>query len=394
MKRIAGLILTGALCISSTVAARAEANGDQLGELQQQLQQSDTSIQQKEQEKQAVSAEIQGLQQELQDINSIVAENEAEIARVQQSIKETNELIEQKKEEIIQLEDRVLARKDVMRNRVVSIQENENTHVIVDILINSENLAELLEKMQAVSTLLNADQDILQIQQKDLEQIERDKEIIKQKEELLEADREKLAKQQATLQDNVAKKQQALQAVQAKYNEINNSIALAQQEKANIEAGMKAIEAELARQAAAAAAAAEQAAKAQQEAKAKAQQEANVQQEANAAQTDTAKSPAKEVSGGRELYVTATAYTPYDGPSHEQITAAGYDIGANPNMKLIAVDPNVIKLGTKVWVEGYGHAIAGDTGGKINGHKIDVLLPSKAAAYTWGVKRVKIIVFD
>lgn len=372
MKRIAGLILTGALCISSTVAARAEANGDQLGELQQELQQNNTSIQQKEQEKQAVSAEMQGLQQELQSINSIVVENEAEIARVQQSIAETNELIEQKKEEIIKLEDKVLARKDIMRNRVVSIQENENTHVIVDILINSENLAELLERMQAVSTLLNADQDILQIQQKDLEQIERDKEIIKQKEELLEADKEKLVKQQTELQDNVAKKQQALQAVQAKYNEINNSLALAQQEKANIEAGMKVIQDELARQAAIAA-----------------------QQAAASAKTaPVAKPSAAEASGGRELYVTATAYTPYDGPSHEQITAAGYDIGANPNMKLIAVDPNVIKLGTKVWVEGYGHAIAGDTGGKIKGHKIDVLLPSKAAAYNWGVKRVKIIVFD
>lgn len=383
MKRIAGLILTGALCISSTVAARAEANGDQLGDLQQQLQQNNTSIQQKEQEKQAVSAEVQGLQQELQSINSIVGENEAEIARVQQSIAETNELIEQKKEEIIKLEDKVLARKDIMRNRVVSIQENENTHVIVDILINSENLAELLERMQAVSTLLNADQDILQIQQKDLEQIERDKEIIKQKEELLETDREKLVKQQAELQDNVAKKQQALQAVQAKYNEINNSLALAQQEKASIEAGMKAIQDELARQAAVAA---EQAARVQQEAAA---------QQAARAQAAEAKLPAKEeASGGRELYVTATAYTPYDGPSHEQITAAGYDIGANPNMKLIAVDPNVIKLGTKVWVEGYGYAIAGDTGGKIKGHKIDVLLPSKGAAYNWGVKRVKIIVFD
>lgn len=376
MKRIAGLILTGALCISSTVAARAEANGDQLGELQQQLQQNNTSIQQKEQEKQAVSAEMQGLQQELQSINSIVVENEAEIARVQQSIAETNELIEQKKEEIIKLEDKVLARKDIMRNRVVSIQENENTHVIVDILINSESLAELLERMQAVSTLLNADQDILQIQQKDLEQIERDKEIIKQKEELLETDREKLVKQQAELQDNVTKKQQALQAVQAKYNEINNSLVLAQQEKASIEAGMKAIQDELARQAAIAA-----------------EQAARVQQAASA-QTVEAKLPSKEASGGRELYVTATAYTPYDGPSHEQITAAGYDIGANPNMKLIAVDPNVIKLGTKVWVEGYGYAIAGDTGGKIKGHKIDVLLPSKGAAYKWGVKRVKIIVFD
>ncbi|MGQ7075067.1 3D domain-containing protein, partial [Escherichia sp. SP-MK2] len=58
-----------------------------------------------------------------------------------------------------------------------------------------------------------------------------------------------------------------------------------------------------------------------------------------------------------------------------RITASGIDIGKNPNIKLIAVDPKVIKLGTKVWVEGYGDAIAGDTGGAIKGNKIDVLFP-------------------
>ena len=42
-------------------------------------------------------------------------------------------------------------------------------------------------------------------------------------------------------------------------------------------------------------------------------------------------------------------------------------------MKVIAVDPSVIPLGTKVWVEGYGYAVAGDTGGAIKGNKIDVI---------------------
>ena len=61
-------------------------------------------------------------------------------------------------------------------------------------------------------------------------------------------------------------------------------------------------------------------------------------------------------------------------------------------MKLIAVDPSVIPLGSRVWVEGYGEAIAADTGGAIKGHKIDVLMSSDAAARQWGRKTVKIIV--
>ncbi|WHT49877.1 3D domain-containing protein [Sporosarcina thermotolerans] len=51
-------------------------------------------------------------------------------------------------------------------------------------------------------------------------------------------------------------------------------------------------------------------------------------------------------------------------------------------------------LGTKVWVEGYGEAIAGDTGGAIKGHRIDVFIPSYDSAMEWGVKKVKIIVLN
>ncbi|PFJ62963.1 3D domain-containing protein [Bacillus thuringiensis] len=93
---------------------------------------------------------------------------------------------------------------------------------------------------------------------------------------------------------------------------------------------------------------------------------------------------------GIELYVEATAYSVEGSPPHERITAAGIDIGKNPNIKLIAVDPKVIKLGTKVWVEGYGDAIAGDTGGAIKGNKIDVLFPTEKQAREWGRKKVRI----
>ena len=65
----------------------------------------------------------------------------------------------------------------------------------------------------------------------------------------------------------------------------------------------------------------------------------------------------------------------------------------NPNLKVIAVDPSVIKLGTKVYVEGYGYAIAGDTGSAIKGNKIDVFMPTQSSALKWGRKTVKIKIF-
>ena len=81
------------------------------------------------------------------------------------------------------------------------------------------------------------------------------------------------------------------------------------------------------------------------------------------------------VSEGKEMFVTATAYTAYC-TGCSGTTAYGIDLRSNPNQKVIAVDPRVIPLGTRVWVEGYGEAIAGDTGGAIKGNKIDVFIAS------------------
>ncbi len=101
-----------------------------------------------------------------------------------------------------------------------------------------------------------------------------------------------------------------------------------------------------------------------------------------------------EPAGGEgELLVTATAYTAYcEGCSGT--TAIGIDLRSNPNQKVIAVDPNVIPLGSKVWVEGYGEAIAGDTGGAIKGNKIDVFIPTQDQAMQWGVKKVKVKILN
>lgn len=98
-------------------------------------------------------------------------------------------------------------------------------------------------------------------------------------------------------------------------------------------------------------------------------------------------------ANGKEFYVTATAYTPYcNGCSG--FSATGINLRNDENLKLIAVDPNIIPLGSKVWVEGYGYAIAGDTGGSIKGNKIDILVQTKQQAYSWGRKKVRIKVLN
>lgn len=113
-------------------------------------------------------------------------------------------------------------------------------------------------------------------------------------------------------------------------------------------------------------------------------------------QTNQPKQPIvveNEPEASKEMTVTATAYTAYC-KGCSGTTAYGINLRENPDMKVIAVDPKVIPLGTQVWVEGYGYAIAGDTGGAIKGNKIDVFIPTHDEAMQWGVKKVKIKILE
>ncbi|WP_271853624.1 LysM peptidoglycan-binding domain-containing protein [Planococcus maritimus] len=106
-----------------------------------------------------------------------------------------------------------------------------------------------------------------------------------------------------------------------------------------------------------------------------------------------AKPAAASTQSGKEMTVSATAYTAYCAGC-SGITRTGIDLRSNPNQKVIAVDPSVIPLGSKVWVEGYGTAIAGDTGGAIKGNKIDVFIPTQSEALKWGRKNITIKILD
>ena len=65
--------------------------------------------------------------------------------------------------------------------------------------------------------------------------------------------------------------------------------------------------------------------------------------------------------------------------------------GVYPKMeRTIAVDPNVIPLGSILYVEGYGVFIAEDTGGKIKGNRLDIFVNTKQEAVNLGVKKAKV----
>ena len=106
----------------------------------------------------------------------------------------------------------------------------------------------------------------------------------------------------------------------------------------------------------------------------------------------------REVSRGgqnirfeRALEVMATAYCPCSkccGPY-----ANGYThTGVPAKRGVIAVDPRVIPLGTRVYVDGYGFGVAADTGSAIKGQRIDVCFDTHEEALAWGIRKVKVFI--
>lgn len=107
-------------------------------------------------------------------------------------------------------------------------------------------------------------------------------------------------------------------------------------------------------------------------------------------------------TSGTQLTVSSTAYTPWDagcgGINVIERKLAGYKIPQG--WGIVAVDPSVIPLGTKLYVPGYGYAVAADTGGSIKGAKIDVCFwtggegPAKIAAHAWGRRTVTVTIVE
>jgi 3D (Asp-Asp-Asp) domain-containing protein len=100
----------------------------------------------------------------------------------------------------------------------------------------------------------------------------------------------------------------------------------------------------------------------------------------------------KELEKIKIFEMEATAYT--DDKQSQGKWVGQTATGVKPQIGVVAVDPKVIPLGTRLYVEGYGQAIAGDTGGAIKGNKIDLFLPNRGDCMRFGRQKVKVRVVE
>ncbi|MGX5620536.1 cell wall-binding protein EntB [Bacillus cereus] len=302
-------------------------------------------------------------------------EKTKQVAKVQKSVKEKKEVKTQKvakAKETTKAQEIVKPKEEA---KVVKVKEEGKAQEIVK--PKEEGKAQEIVKPKEEAKVK---EEVKVKEEEKAQEIVKPKEEAKIKEEVKVKEEEKVQEIAKAKEEEKAKakeEEKAREIVKAKEEEKAREIAKAKEEEKAREIA-KAKEEEKAREIA------------------KAKEEEKAREIAKAKEEERAKEASKNniQSAKRELTVVATAYTadPSENGTYggRVLTAMGHDLTANPNMRIIAVDPKVIPLGSKVWVEGYGEAIAGDTGSAIKGNRIDVLMGSKSKAINWGRQTVKV----
>ncbi|MGX5764752.1 cell wall-binding protein EntB [Bacillus cereus] len=296
----------------------------------------------------------------------------------------TEKKTEEKTKQVAKVQKSVKEKKEVKTQKVAKAKETTKAQEIVKpkeeakvVKVKEEGKAQEIVKPKEEAKVK---EEVKVKEEEKAQEIVKPKEEAKIKEEVKVKEEEKVQEIAKAKEEEKAKakeEEKAREIVKAKEEEKAREIAKAKEEEKAREIA-KAKEEEKAREIA------------------KAKEEEKAREIAKAKEEERAKEASKNniQSAKRELTVVATAYTadPSENGTYggRVLTAMGHDLTANPNMRIIAVDPKVIPLGSKVWVEGYGEAIAGDTGSAIKGNRIDVLMGSKSKAINWGRQTVKV----
>ena len=353
------------------------------------LNQKETTLQQ---ESQAISLEVQNALEKVNEAYQAVENLKGEISENEALLEETHNQISDTKETIAR-------RKEMVAERLRQLQVNSVGDNKIAYLLESASIQELVTNLYAITMLQSAEKDAIEsldADTKKLQELEQEAKATQatlvSNQENLTAEAQTLDAQVLSLKEQLASNETALASI-AQSKEVELARIAAEEARAKEEAK---------KQAAAEKEAAEQAAK----------EEANKQPETPSQPVEKPSTPAPEKpttptptptpptnnndnssnSGNKVLYMESTAYS-YKEAGSSFFTAMGVDLRVNP--RVVAVDPSVIPLGTIVEVEGYGIALAADTGGAIKGNILDVHLDSEEACYAWGRKfNVKVTILD
>lgn len=366
------------------------------------------SLQEKEaQAKQSGELISKEINSALDDVNA----KYAEIERLKTQISKAEDTLKTSKEEIEKTEKNISRRKEAVGDRMKDIQLNGDQRTW-QALLDAENLSDFFNRAYAMTVLQNFEREKIESLTSEKEKlaalqekVENTQTTLKQNEEKLQVEASSMNNKVSELKEKMADNEELLAQISTdKQKEQQRLVS----EKAAAEAQKKRAAETAKAEAAKKQAAADKQAQADAAAKLEAEAAEESSSQASSSSTSTESSSTESSSSasssessstpesstgesstgsGRVLQMESTAYS-WREAGASNLSATGIDLSKESNV--VAVDPSVIPLGSLVKVSGYGFAIAGDTGGAIQGNIVDVHFDSVEQCTAWGRRQVTV----
>ncbi len=177
---VAGLMFSG---LTPNVFAE-----DKISDVKSQINTQNDTLHKQQQERDELQKQMNDLNKTIQGLDKSVQENASKLDETTKKVSDTEQLIENKNKNIAELQTKIAKREELLRKRLVALQEQPNTNIVTEVLVNSKNVADLVDRLASVSKIMESDEDIMKTQQEDQTSVKKDVETVKEKQkELKEA---------------------------------------------------------------------------------------------------------------------------------------------------------------------------------------------------------------
>ncbi|MGN7387091.1 murein hydrolase activator EnvC family protein [Sporosarcina sp. SAFN-015] len=222
------MVMFAVVLLMTTIVGESGALASTLNDLkkeqkqnQQKKQNLKSSINNKDNAIKTTETEIEKFLKQISKLNKEIEETNANINRVIDKINKTTEEIEELKASIVDLENKIAERDVVLRERVRAMQVKGNDVNYIDVLLGANSFADFIDRFSAVTTLMDADRDIMRRQQEDIEQLEKEKALVEKKLKELEEDKAKLDKLKANLKSRKQEKNKVIDQLEAEQERLS-----------------------------------------------------------------------------------------------------------------------------------------------------------------------------
>ncbi|WP_040119065.1 NlpC/P60 family protein [Bacillus pseudomycoides] len=197
---------------------------EKIEDVKTQINTQNDTLHKQQQERDELQKQMNDLNKTVQDLDTSVQENAAKLDETTKKVEETQALIEKKNQNIADLQTKIAKREELLRKRLVALQEQPNTNVVTEVVVNSKNIADLVDRLTSVSKILESDEDIMTTQQQDQATVKKDVETVKEKQKELKEAQVKIETAKKELDAEKAKKQEAVNDLSGKMDTVVNSM--------------------------------------------------------------------------------------------------------------------------------------------------------------------------